>query len=142
VLIGKVWPDTPRDLLPGVTLLRDWPNGAVRDAMRRCLALVVPSVWGEPFGIVVVEALAAGRPVVASAIGGIPEIVHDRREGLLVAPGDAAALTAALHTIVDDGALREALADNALLRARTYTPAEVIPRFEAAYESVRRAARQ
>ena len=136
MLIGKVWPDTPRDLLPGVTLLRDWPNGAVREAMRHCLALVTPSVWPEPFGIVVAEALAAGRPVVASAIGGIPEIVRDRREGLLVAPGDIAALACALDAIVDDGTLREALAGNALLRAQIYTPAEILPRFEAAYETV------
>lgn len=136
VLMGKVWPDTPRDLLPGVTLLRDWPNGAVREAMRHCLALVTPSVWPEPFGIVVAEALAAGRPVVASAIGGIPEIVRDRREGLLVAPGDIAALACALDAIVDDGTLREALAGNALLRAQIYTPAEILPRFEAAYETV------
>ena len=142
VLVGKVWPETPRELPPGVTLLRHWPNAAVREAMRRCLALVAPSVWPEPFGIVVVEALAAGRPVVASAIGGIPEIVRDREEGLLVAPGDPASLASALRTIVDDDALRERLAANALVRARTYTPEEVVPRFEAAYERVAPSRRQ
>lgn len=136
VLMGKVWPDTPRELPAGVTLLRDWPNAAVRAAMRRCLALVAPSVWPEPFGIVVAEALAAGRPVVASRIGGIPEIVRDGREGLLAAPGDAAALAAALERIVADGALRETLAANAAVRARSFTPAAIVPRFEAAYEEV------
>ena len=137
VLIGKVWPDTPGALPAGVRLLRNWPNAAVRAAMQRCLALVAPSIWPEPFGIVVAEALAAGRPVVASAIGGIPEIVHDRREALLVEPGDAAALASALEAIVDDGALRERLAVNARLRARAFTPEEVVPRFEAVYRTVR-----
>jgi glycosyltransferase involved in cell wall biosynthesis len=136
VLMGKVWPDTPRTLPAGAILLRDWPNAAVRAAMGRCLALVAPSVWPEPFGIVVAEALSAGRPVVASRIGGIPEIVHDRREGLLVEPDDAPALAAALARIAGDGALRDALAANARARSAAFTPAAVVPRFEAVYERV------
>lgn len=136
VLIGKVWPESPRTLPESVTLLRDWPNAAVREAMRRCLAVIVPSVWPEPFGMVVLEALAAGRPVVASGIGGIPEIVRDGREGLLVPPGDAPALAGALDRLVADAGLREALAANAGRRAADYAPAAVLPRFEAAYERV------
>jgi glycosyltransferase involved in cell wall biosynthesis len=136
ILIGELWPDTPHDLPPGVKLLRAWPNPAVRAAMKRSLAVVVPSLWPEPFGIVVAEALAAGRPVVGSAIGGIPELVRDRREGLLVPPGDVAALTRALERICKDGELREELAASALRRARRYTPEAVVPRFEAAYERV------
>jgi glycosyltransferase involved in cell wall biosynthesis len=136
VLIGKVWQDTPQELAPGVTLLRDWPNPAVRAAMGRCLSLVAPSIWPEPFGIVVAEALAAGRPVVASAIGGIPEIVRDGCEGLLVPPGDVVALTGALERVCRDEQLREALAANALRRAERYTPDAVLPRLEDAYERV------
>lgn len=136
VLLGKVWPETPATLPSGAVLLRDWPNAAVRAAMRRCLALVAPSVWAEPFGIVVAEALAAGRPVVASRVGGIPEIVRDGCEGLLVAPADPAALAAALRRIVDDGALRETLAGNAARRAQAFAPDAIVPRFESAYELV------
>jgi glycosyltransferase involved in cell wall biosynthesis len=139
VLIGKVWPDTPAVLPPRVTLLRDWPNAAAREAMRRCLALVAPSVWPEPFGIVVAEALAAGRPVVASAIGGIPEIVRDEQEGLLVTPADVGALAAALERIAREHQLREKLAANALLRAEMYAPDAVVPQFEAVYRRVGRA---
>jgi glycosyltransferase involved in cell wall biosynthesis len=135
VLIGKVWPQTP-PLPPGVLLLRDWPNAAVRAAMRRCLALVAPSVWPEPFGIVVAEALAAGRPVVASAIGGIPEIVRDGREGLLVTPSDSAALAAALRRIAREHELRDVLAANAAERARAYLPEGVVPLVESAYERI------
>jgi len=136
VLIGKVWPETPSLLPPGVTLHRHWPNAAVREAMRGCLALVAPSIWPEPFGLVVAEALAAGRPVVASAIGGIPEIVRDGREGLLVAPADAAALADALQRISVDAGLRDSLAVNARQRAAEYTPEAVLPRLEALYETV------
>lgn len=133
VLIGKVWPDTPRELPAGVTLLRDWPNAAVRAAMRRCLALVMPSVWPEPFGIVAAEALVAGRPVVGSAIGGIPDIVEHEREGLLVAPDDPGALAGGIARILDDGALRESLAARASQAAARYSPENIVPLVEQAY---------
>jgi glycosyltransferase involved in cell wall biosynthesis len=134
VLLGKVWPETPRELPSGVRLLESWPNDAVRAAMRRCLALVAPSVWPEPFGIVVIEAMEAGRPVVASAIGGIPEIARDGVEGILVPPEDAAALAEALERIVRNAEEREQLAQNALGRAAAFSPDLIVPRFEAAYE--------
>jgi glycosyltransferase involved in cell wall biosynthesis len=136
VLIGKAWPDTPDDLPPGATVFHDWPNPAVREAMRRCLALTAPSLLPEPFGIVVAEALAAGRPVVASAVGGIPEVVRHEAEGLLVPPGDIAALAAAFDRIARDPGLSERLAANASRRSADYAPDVVLPRLEAAYASV------
>ena len=64
--------------------------------------VAVPSLWPEPFGIVGIEAFAAGRPVVASATGGIGDWLEDGVSGLLVAPGDAGALAAALSALLDD----------------------------------------
>ena len=55
---------------------------------------VVPSTWDEPFGRTVIEGLATGRPVVASSVGGIPEILTGPLERLLVPGGDAEALAA------------------------------------------------
>jgi glycosyltransferase involved in cell wall biosynthesis len=138
VLIGKVWPDSPRDLPDGVSLARDLPNAAVREAMARCLALVVPSVLPEPFGMVILEAFAAGRPVVASKVGGMPEIVRDGCEGLLVPPGDSAALARGLERLIQDANLQATLARNARKRAAAYAPAAVVPRFEDAYVRARR----
>ena len=75
--------------------------------MRRDIADVLPLVdvfvmpsLSEGFGIAIVEAMAAGLPVVASDVGGIPEIVQHGETGLLVPPGDPAALAAALHELV------------------------------------------
>ena len=136
VLVGNATPETPTSLPSRAMFLREWPNAVVRAAMERCLALVVPSVWAEPFGLVVVESLAAGRPVVASRSGGIPEIVRDGHEGLLVPPGDAAALTVALRRIVTDSALREAMAARAADRARQFHAEVVLPLVEEAYHQV------
>jgi glycosyltransferase involved in cell wall biosynthesis len=63
--------------------------------------LVVPSVWNEPFGRIVVEAFAAGVPVIASATGGIPEIMAEGRNGFLFDRGDAAALSRAIRRACD-----------------------------------------
>lgn len=74
----------------------------VGEAMRRAHALVLPSSH-EGMPIVVVEALASGTPVVASAVGGIPELVRDEGLGLLVEPGDQWALERALRDAVSRG---------------------------------------
>ena len=68
--------------------------------------LVCPSLWQEAAGLVNIEGLACGLPVVASDTGGIPEIVDEGRTGLLVSQGDSDALAAAIHRLYDDPGLR------------------------------------
>lgn len=70
----------------------------------------VPSLWPEACPLVILEAMAAGRPVVASDCGGIPELVTNAT-GLLVTPGDVEALEGALGRMVDEPALRRSLGD-------------------------------
>jgi glycogen(starch) synthase len=70
-------------------------------AMRDAEALVLPSDY-EAFGLVLLEALAQGTPVVASRVGGIPEFIENERSGLLVAPGDFEALAQALEQITHE----------------------------------------
>jgi glycogen synthase len=69
-----------------------------------CAAFACPSVY-EPFGIINLEAMACARPVVASAVGGIPEVVVPGRTGLLVPPADPGALAEALNHVLRDRAL-------------------------------------
>ncbi len=70
---------------------------------------VHPALWQEAFGLVIAEAMAAARPVVASAVGGIPELVKDGHTGVLVPPGDVKGLARALDTLVSDADLRRRL---------------------------------
>lgn len=78
---------------------------------------VQPSI-SEGFGLAVVEACAAGLPVVAGRVGGIPEIIRDRLDGLLVAPGDVQALADGIVEMLRDPAMARNLAANA--RARVF----------------------
>lgn len=68
-------------------------------------AFLMPSLW-EGFGLVVIEAMAAGLPVIASRVSALPEIVIDGETGLLVPPGDATALVSAMRQLLDDPVAR------------------------------------
>jgi glycosyltransferase involved in cell wall biosynthesis len=80
----------------------------IQVALERTAISVVPSL-GEGFGMVALEAMERGRPVIASAIGGLPEIVADGRTGLLVPPDDPAALADAIVELATDRARAAAL---------------------------------
>ncbi|MEI6315290.1 MAG: glycosyltransferase family 4 protein [Syntrophus sp. (in: bacteria)] len=83
----------------------------LRDILVRSGLAVVPSIWQEPLGLVVLEAMACGLPVVASSVGGIPEMISDRVNGLLVTPGDPLALATAIENAIGDPSLYERLLD-------------------------------
>ena len=75
----------------------------------------------EALGVAVLEAMAAGLPVVCSNVGGLPEIVRNSDDGLTVPAGDPAALAAALHRLAEDTALRETLANRGPARAQAFS---------------------
>ena len=81
-----------------------------RDDVARLLGsasvAVVPSEWAEAFGLAVVESMAAGVPVVATAVGGIPELIDPGVTGVLVEPGKPNELASALRRLLDDPAAR------------------------------------
>jgi glycosyltransferase involved in cell wall biosynthesis len=100
--------------------------------------VAVPSLWPEPFGLVGIEALAAGRPVVASSTGGIPDWLEDGRSGLLVPPGDAPALARALNELLADPERQRTMgaAGRDLVGSR-FTPARHVEALVDAYRVAR-----
>ena len=88
----------------------------LRSLMLRSAFVVVPSYW-EAFGVVALEAMVAGKAVIAAANGGIAEIVVDGETGLLVASGDAAALSDAMDRLASDPALAASMGVKGRVRA-------------------------
>ncbi|MEW2400067.1 glycosyltransferase family 4 protein [Streptomyces sp. NPDC046862] len=83
---------------------------ALAGVMRTAAVAVLPSrTEAESFGMVLVEAMACGTPVVGSAVGGIPHVVADGETGLLVPPGDPKALATACRELLSDGELADRL---------------------------------
>jgi glycosyltransferase involved in cell wall biosynthesis len=136
VLVGYTLPDSPTTFPVGVTVLKNWPHAAVMAAWRRSMLGVVPSIWPEPCPTVAMEAMVTGRPVVASRIGGLPDLVADGETGILTAPGDVDALRLALDRLVRDPAERERMGMAARQRARAFQAQSVIERIERAYGEV------
>ena len=87
-------PEIINNKLPNVEFLGHQDQAAVQRLMQGATALVVPSVWPENSPLVVYEAFTAGIPVLASRIGGIPELVQDMKNGLLFPLGNAVMLAA------------------------------------------------
>ena len=89
----------------GATYLGRLSRDEVDAALGRVRALVMPSLCPEVFGMVALEAMAAGVPVIASRLGGLPEVVTDGVDGILVAAGDTDALAGAMRRLADDPGL-------------------------------------
>jgi glycosyltransferase involved in cell wall biosynthesis len=133
VLVGRVLVDDLPDLA-GLHVLGRMPHALAIEAVRRSLCVVAPSLLPESFGIVALEAAAAGKPAIVSDIGGLRDVVAGGETGLLVPAGDGDALAGALRRLCDDASLRMRMGAAAAERAKLFGPDEVVPRFEAAYD--------
>jgi glycogen(starch) synthase len=110
--------------------------GQMATAWRQASVAVVPSQWADPCPTVALEALTFGVPVVASAVGGLTDILAGGRHGILVPPGDPVALRAAVATVVDNPARHRVMADAARCHARRYAASAVVPQLVELYRQV------
>lgn len=95
--------------------------------------LMAPASGQESFGIVLVEAMAAGLPVVCTDIPGYREVVRHEIEGLIVPPDDAVALADAVRRVLRDPGLAAALGASGVIRAAEFDWERVVPRLESVY---------
>lgn len=136
VLAGVRRPDTPQSFPDGVFMAEEVPHDLVLQAWRHCAVAVVPSRWPEPFGVVALEAMAAGIPVVATSVGGLVDLVVDGRTGFLTPPGDAGRLRARIDQLLADPGLRAALGGAGRERAKKYTASAIVPLWETVFQEV------
>ena len=116
-----------------VVALKAWPHAAVMAAWRRSLLGVIPSVCPDACPTVALEAMACGRPVVASDIGGLPDLVAADETGVLVRSDDPDALRRGLQRLIGDPAMQSRMGEAALARVTRFEAASVVPRIEAVY---------
>jgi N-acetyl-alpha-D-glucosaminyl L-malate synthase BshA len=107
----------------------------VAEVLRGGDLFLLPSAT-ESFGLAALEAMACGVPVVASAAGGIPEVVTDGETGALAPVGDVAGMTERALAILKDGAEHERLKRNAAARALEFAAERVVPRYEQLYQDL------
>ncbi len=104
------------------------------------LDILVSASWAEPFGRVLIEAMAAGKPVVATAAGGAPEVVQDGITGVLVPPRDSQAIANAVLYILQDSQVRQKMGHAGQRRAQEYFSLDQnIKETQAVYEKFRKA---
>jgi glycosyltransferase involved in cell wall biosynthesis len=116
------------------------PNAEVLGLYAAAEVVAVPSVIPDALSRVVLEAMAAGRPVVGTAVGGTPELIEDGATGLLVPRHDPVALAAALERLLDDPALAARLGDAGRRRVQTrFAPEASVERLLALYAAVQAA---
>jgi phosphatidylinositol alpha-mannosyltransferase len=118
--------------------------GELTDSDRACLlasaaVFVAPNVGGESFGVILVEAMAAGAPVVASDLPAFSAVLEGGRAGRLFATGDASAAAAAVIDVLEDQAAAAALRAHGQAAAKAYDWSRVLPAIEAVYDSARHA---
>ena len=126
----------PSEARSRVVMLGSVPHGLLPAYHAAADVFVAPALGQESFGMVLVEAMAAGVPVVASDIAGYREVVQDGVNGLLVPPDDASALAAAVRRVLGDPELAERLRDNGRARAETYSWERVTHQIESIYREL------
>jgi phosphatidylinositol alpha-mannosyltransferase len=119
----------------------EWLGRISDDEKRRRLVgasvLCAPSLRGESFGIVLLEGMAAGTPVIASDIDGYRNVGTDGVDARLVPPGDAGALAAAIEEILDDPSLAAELVAGGQAKAETFSMRHLAERYVGLYERLR-----
>jgi len=118
-----------------VRLLGRLPHETLLQAYSACDLFVLPSrSRSEAFGIVLLEAMAQGKPVVATRVGGIPYVVPDGKAGLLVPPNNPHSLAAAITKLLDDPELRRRMGVAGRLHVQNnFTLHQIINKLEALY---------
>lgn len=136
VLIGyetSEYPVQTQNMPDGVVVLQNWPHDAVMAAWQRCMIGFAPSVWNEPCATVPMEAMAVGKPVIATRIGGLTDIVADGETGILVEPGSVDELANAMQRLIADPDLRAQMGTKGLERVRLFQASTVVPQYEQLY---------
>src|SRR6266487_555257 len=136
VMMVSAYGDTLSEIPSGVTVMRSVPHAQVMAGWQHCAVGVVPSLWPDPCPTVAMEAMICGKPLVASNVGGLRDIVADNETGLLVPPGNADILQRGLRDLLLNPARRATMGAKSRQRVQSFMVGKVADRIEQIYEEV------
>jgi glycogen synthase len=134
LLAGRPEPGIEIPAIPGIRTLGPLSHQEILELMSSARLVVVPSIMPDPCPTVVLEAMAVGRPVVASGNGGIVDMVDDGSTGILVRSQDPQALASALAKVIRDQRLAASMGGLGAVRVQGFTASTVVQRIERIYE--------
>ena len=121
---------------PGVEWLGRISDQELTQRLRAATVFCAPSLHGESFGVILLEAMAAGTPVVASDISGYRDVARRDKEAVLVAGGDPVALAEGLRRVLDDSTLAGRLVEAGTARAASFSMERLAARYADLYETL------
>jgi glycosyltransferase involved in cell wall biosynthesis len=120
----------------GVVKYAGWVNGSKKsELLNMCDVYILPS-YNEGLPISILEAMAYGKPVIATDVGGIPEIVKPGYNGWLFKAGDLQALRSIIHEVLDNKNILKEYGNNSLRLSKNYMPEAVINSLEVLYKKI------
>jgi glycosyltransferase involved in cell wall biosynthesis len=135
VLIGSL--DNEFKVLPhNVLSLGIRSKNAVMHAWKHATIALLPSICLDACPTTVMEAMIMGKPVIASSIGGLPDIIADNETGILVPPEDANALQRAIQYLLDNPAIRQKMGEKGRQRITRFQAKAVVPQIEQVYQEI------
>ena len=142
VVVGNGRPEKYEDVISrygiwGVDFVGMVPAEQLPRYYASCDLFCAPSIHGESFGIILLEAMASGKPVIASDIPGYASVMTDGREGLLTEPGDPTSIALAIVRLLSDDALKQRVAEQGLKTAAHYAWPSVAKRVLQTYDAAR-----
>jgi len=125
-------------LQDNIFIREDLSKNELIDLYQKANVFVMPSVFGESFGIVLLEAMASKTPVVATAQGGVQEVVTHMETGLLVRKNKIEGLAKSILTLLEDESFSERISSNAFRKVKKYDWSIVVKKIEEVYEETLR----
>ncbi|HVP92542.1 MAG TPA: glycosyltransferase family 4 protein [Acidobacteriota bacterium] len=137
VLIGKKVQQGAYKSTQNVIIITDPSDDIVRQAYSQCSFVIVPSIWPDPCPTVAFEAMASKKPIIASNMGGLVDIVMNKKTGLLVPPNDPSSLRIAIEQMICQSDMARKMGEFGYQRMRSSFSAEVVvSKIEKLYESL------
>ncbi len=137
VLLGATSPEFSYKSIGNIIVIKNASPSQVLEAYSKCKFVVIPSIWPEPFGLVALEAMSYKKAIIASDIGGLREVIKNKRTGLLIQPNNSNVLIQAMQLLLSNPDIAKKMGIRGRNRLEEfYSQTVVIPKLERIYQKL------